>query len=50
MSIHALILLSGEVAEESGEHARINPYVYGATALVVLLALLFVVTRLKVDR
>ena len=50
MPIHTLLLLSGEVAEESGEHARINPYVYGGTALVLLLVLLFLVTRLKVER
>ncbi len=50
MSIHSLILLSGEVAEESGEHSEVNPYIYGATALVLLMVLLFVVTRLNVNR
>jgi hypothetical protein len=50
MSIAAFFLASTETAEAAGEHGEINPYLYGATALVVLLLLLFLVTRLNINR
>lgn len=50
MSIHTIALVASETAEEAGEHSEINPFIYGATALVVLLLLLFLVTRFNVDR
>ena len=36
--------------EEAAEKPEINPYIYGGTGLVVLLAALFLVTRLNIDR
>jgi hypothetical protein len=50
MSIHTIALVASEAAEEAGEAGEINPYLYGATALVVLLLALFVITRFNVDR
>ncbi len=47
MSILSLVLAA---TEEAAEKPEINPYIYGATGLVVLLALLFLVTRLNIDR
>ena len=35
---------------EPEQAVDINPYVYGATALIVLLALLFIVTRFNINR
>lgn len=37
-------------AEAGGEHESTSPYVYGGVALVVLLLLLFLTTRLHVDK
>ncbi|MCB0916554.1 MAG: hypothetical protein H6525_10495 [Actinobacteria bacterium] len=50
MSIHSIALAASEAAAESGEHSGTPPVVYGVFALVVLLLLLFVVTRFNVYR
>lgn len=50
MWINTIAVVAAEAAEEAGEHSEINPFFYGGTALVVLLALLFVVTRFNVYR
>jgi len=44
------MLRAAEAAGEAGESGEINPYIYGATALVVLLLLLFIVTRWNINR
>ena len=44
-----LSALASETAEE-GEVAHVSPYWYGAVTLIVLLLLLFLVTRLNIDR
>ncbi|MFI0433576.1 MAG: hypothetical protein ACH36H_10590 [Candidatus Nanopelagicales bacterium] len=49
MSIHSIALVASE-APEAEQAVDINPYVYGATALIVLLALLIVVTRFNINR
>jgi hypothetical protein len=48
----AVVLLSALASEaaEEGEAAHTPSYVYGLTALVVLLLLLFLVTRINIDR
>ncbi len=49
----AVVLVSAvasETAEEGGEAANTSPYLYGAVALATLLLLLFVTTRLNIDR
>lgn len=50
--LNAVILLSVQAAEAVGaeEPAEINKYWYGLVALVVLLLLLFLVTRLNINR
>ncbi len=37
-------------AEDGGEVAHVSPFWYGGVALGVLLLLLFLVTRLNIDR
>ena len=44
-----LSALASETAEE-GDVAHVSPYWYGAVTLIVLLLLLFLVTRLNIDR
>ncbi len=50
MSINTIALVAAEASEKASEGTEINPWFYGATALIVLLALLFVVTRYNIDR
>lgn len=52
MSINSVVLAVQSASEAAEEHSEgeINPYIYGATALVVLLLLLFIVTRFNVNR
>lgn len=45
-----LMIAASEAAGEASEHGEINPFVYGGTTLVVLLLLLFMVTRLNLNR
>jgi len=45
-----LILLLAAEAAGAEEGPEIGPFIYGGTALVVLLLLLFVVTRFNIDR
>lgn len=50
---NAVVVLSNVLAStqgEEGEAAHASPYAYGAVALIVLLLLLFLVTRINVDR
>ncbi|MEZ5186601.1 MAG: hypothetical protein R2720_12720 [Candidatus Nanopelagicales bacterium] len=42
--------LASENAEEGGEAVHTSPFLYGGVALGVLLLLLFLVTRLNIDR
>lgn len=49
MAIDALMLIAAE-AGEAGEAGETNPFIYGGTALVVLLLLLFIVTRWNIYR
>jgi hypothetical protein len=48
----ALIVLSAAASEsaEAGEAAKTSPYLYGGIALGTLLLLLFLVTRINIDR
>ena len=46
--VNALVRLSEGAAVE--DHAGVPPWVFGALALVLLLVLLFVVTRFNPDR
>jgi len=46
--INALARLAEETA--AGDHEGVPAWVFGATALVLLLAMLFVVTRFNPDR
>jgi hypothetical protein len=50
--LNAVVVLSALAAEtaEGAEEAHVSPYWYGGVALAVLLLLLFLVTRLHVDR
>lgn len=53
MFTSAVLLLSAvasETAEEGGEVAHTSPFLYGGVALATLLLLLFLTTRLNVDR
>lgn len=50
MSIHSIALATSEAAAEAGEQSQTSPIVYGVFALVVLLLLLFVVTRFNIYR
>ncbi len=47
LTLMSVILASEEAAHEGG---HTNPYLFGAAALAVLLLLLFVTTRLNLDR
>ena len=50
---NAVVILSNVLANtdaEEGEAAHVSPYAYGAVALIVLLLLLFLVTRINIDR
>ncbi|MCB0899049.1 MAG: hypothetical protein H6526_00855 [Actinobacteria bacterium] len=50
---HSVLVLMNTLASmeaDEGEAAHVSPYAYGAVALGVLLLLLFVTTRLNVDR
>ncbi len=49
MSIHALAAIATEATEQA-ESPEISPYIFGGTALVVLLLLLFLVTRMNINR
>ena len=49
MPIHSIALVASETVEPE-QAVDINPYVYRATALIVLLALLFIVTRFNINR
>lgn len=49
MFFNALNLVAAE-AGEAGESGEINPFIYGGVALVVLLLLLFIVTRWNIYR
>ncbi len=42
--------VASEGTEEAGQPAHTSPYAYGAVALVVLFLLLFLVTRMNIDR
>jgi hypothetical protein len=52
MSITSVVLAVQATAEAAEEHSEgeINPFIYGGTGLVVLLLLLFIVTRFNVNR
>jgi hypothetical protein len=52
MANSVLVLLNTLAAMEAdeGEAAHVSPYAYGAVALFVLLLLLFLVTRINIDR
>jgi hypothetical protein len=53
MFTSAVVLVSAvasEAAEEGGEVAPTSPFLYGGVALATLLLLLFVTTRLNIDR
>ncbi|MFD7628185.1 hypothetical protein ACFV7Q_19460 [Streptomyces sp. NPDC059851] len=48
---HSLVLLASEGAEQhGGNHESLNPYVTGGGALLILLLMLWVTTRLNRDR
>ncbi|MEU8778436.1 hypothetical protein [Streptomyces sp. NPDC048606] len=48
---HNLVLLASEGAEQhGGNHDSLNPYLTGGGALVILLLMLWVTTRLNRDR
>lgn len=49
-AIVVLSALASEAAEGGAEEAHPSPYLYGGVALIVLLLLLFLVTRLNIDR
>lgn len=49
MFYNALSLIAAE-AGEAGESGEINPFIYGGVALVILLLLLFIVTRWNIYR
>lgn len=49
--ISALVALSSMATEAAGEgHSETNPYIYGGVALGTLLLLLWITTRINVDR
>jgi hypothetical protein len=50
--VNAAIVLSALAAEgaEGAEEAHTSPFLYGGVALVFLLLLLFLVTRLNIER
>lgn len=50
---HSVLVLMNTLASmeaDEGEAAHTSPYAYGAVALIALLLLLFVTTRINVDR
>ncbi|NJP99429.1 hypothetical protein [Streptomyces zingiberis] len=49
-SAHALVLLASEGGEHGGNHESLSPYLTGGGALVGLLLLLWITTRLNRDR
>ncbi len=49
MPIQSIALAAAEKVEAQ-QAVDINPFVYGATALIVLLALLFIITRFNINR
>ncbi len=50
--LNAVVVLSALASEaaEGVEESHPSPFLYGGVALVVLLLLLFLVTRLNIDR
>jgi hypothetical protein len=52
MVTSAIVFVSAVASEtaEEGEVAHTSPFVYGGFALVVLMLLLFLTTRLNIDR
>jgi hypothetical protein len=52
MANSVLVLMNTLAAMDAdeGEAAHTSPYAYGAVALIVLLLLLFLVTRINIDR
>lgn len=49
-AVVVLSALASDAAEEGTEAAHTSPYLYGAVALGTLLLLLFITTRINVDR
>ncbi|MFD8570403.1 hypothetical protein [Streptomyces sp. NPDC057694] len=54
MSLHAsaaqLATLASEGGEHGGNHPSLSPYVTGGAAFIILLLLLWIVTRFNRDR
>jgi hypothetical protein len=50
--LNAVVVLSARASEaaQGVEETHPSPYLYGGVALLVLLLLLFLVTRLNIDR
>lgn len=49
-SVLVLMNVLASMDGDEGEAVHTSPYVYGAVALIVLLLLLFLVTRINIDR
>ncbi len=52
MANSVLVLMNTLAAmnADEGEPAHVSPYAYGAVALIFLLLVLFIVTRINIDR
>lgn len=49
-AVVVLSALASDAAEEGGAAAHTSPFLYGAVALGTLLLLLFLTTRINIDR